>query len=87
MKIINVPIFLLALICSFGFQGLISASSGDIEISSHGSVSEFPEGIRFSIEVYSEDVVEEIALRMRIGPSYSAGEFCGRHATPVAAFH
>ena len=71
MKIINVPIILLALICSFGFQGLISASSDDIEISSHGSVSEFPEGIRFSIEVYSEDVVEEIALRMRIGQQKS----------------
>ena len=71
MKIINVPIILLALICSFASHGLVSASSGDIEISSHGSVSEFPEGIRFSIEVYSEDIIEEIALRMRIGQQKS----------------
>ena len=71
LKIINVPIILLALICSFASHGLVSASSGDIEISSHGSVSEFPEGIRFSIEVYSEDIIEEIALRMRIGQQKS----------------
>ena len=71
MKIITVPIILLILTCVFGADKLALASSGDIEISSHKAVSEFPGGIRFSIEAYSKDVIEEIALRMRIGEQKS----------------
>ena len=42
-------------------------SSGTIAVSSADVVSEFPEGMRFSIEVESEAEVEEIAVKFRTG--------------------
>ncbi|MCE2458233.1 MAG: hypothetical protein J4G14_10520 [Dehalococcoidia bacterium] len=42
-------------------------SSGTIAVSSAAVVSEFPEGMRFSIEVESEVEVEEIAVKFRTG--------------------
>jgi len=71
LKIIKVPIILLVLACVFGIQGIAQASPDRIEISSHNAVSEFPNGIRFLIEAHSEDIIDEVALRMRIGEQKS----------------
>ncbi len=42
-------------------------SSGTIAVSSADVVSEFPEGMRFSIEVESEQEIEEVAVKFRTG--------------------
>ena len=44
-----------------------SASSETITVTTSDVVSEFPEGMRFSIEVESEQEVEEIAVKFRTG--------------------
>lgn len=44
-----------------------SGSSGTIAVSSADVVSEFPEGMRFSIEVESAAEVEEVAVKFRTG--------------------
>jgi len=41
------------------------------EVISHDVTSEFPNGIRFKINVESDSVVDEIALRMRVGEQKS----------------
>ena len=45
----------------------VSASSEAISVTSTGVVSEFPEGMRFSIAVESEEEIEEIAIKFRTG--------------------
>ena len=44
-----------------------SASSETISVTSSNVVSEFPDGMRFSIEVESEAEIEEIAVKFRTG--------------------
>lgn len=44
-----------------------SASSETISVTSAGVVSEFPDGMRFSIEVESEVEVEEVSVKFRTG--------------------
>ena len=44
-----------------------SASSETISVTSADAVSEFPDGMRFTIEVESEQEVEEIAVKFRTG--------------------
>jgi len=71
LRKIKVSIILLALTCFFSIQWPALASPDRIEVSSHNAVSEFPDGIRFSIEAHSVDIIDEIALRMRIGEQKS----------------
>ena len=44
-----------------------SASAESIKVASSGVVSEFPDGMRFSIDVESEQEIEEIAVKFRTG--------------------
>ena len=41
--------------------------SGEIRVVSSGVVSEFPEGMRYRIEVEADNEIEEISVRMRVG--------------------
>ena len=43
------------------------AAAPEITVFSYGVVSEFPEGMRFSVEVESESEIKEIAVKFRIG--------------------
>ena len=44
-----------------------ATSNGKIEVISAEATSAFPRGINFKVEIKSDIVIEEIALRMKIG--------------------
>ena len=50
---------------------LFASSPEPINVVSENVVSEFPEGMRFSLELESEHDIEEVALRLRVGQQTS----------------
>ena len=46
---------------------LVSASAETITVTSSGVVSEFPDGMRFTIDVESDNEIKEIAVKLRTG--------------------
>ena len=45
----------------------LHADTKNIEILSYGVVSQFPDGLKFEVHVESASLVEEIALRFKVG--------------------
>ena len=60
-------VIMVCLVAVVAPTGTASASAESIEVASAGVVSEFPDGMRFSIEVESEQEIEEIAVKFRTG--------------------
>ena len=67
MKLILIPLLVIAMVITSTGQRLDANSAGVAEVVWHEVISEFPNGIRFKVNVESDSVVEEIALRMRVG--------------------
>ena len=61
----------LAIFCLNFSSTVTLASDSDIKIKSASAVSEFPEGIRFSVEAISSSRIAEIAVNFRIGQQIS----------------
>ena len=57
----------LALIIASAKPESVFAQDDDIRILSASVVSEFPEGMRYSIEVEGENEIEEISVRLKVG--------------------
>ena len=57
--------FALVATLALASPGAVRAEA-DVEIISASAVSEFPEGIRFSLEVESDEKIEEVAVRFRV---------------------
>ncbi len=57
----------LALIIASAKPESVVAQGDDIRILSASVVSEFPEGMRYSIEVEGENEIEEISVRLKVG--------------------
>jgi hypothetical protein len=57
----------IALIIASAKPESIVAQDADIRILSASVVSEFPEGMRYSIEVEGENEIEEISVRLKVG--------------------
>ena len=60
-------VVMVCLVAAAASAGTASASAESIEVVSAGVVSEFPDGMRFSIEVESEQEIEEVAVKFRTG--------------------
>ena len=70
IKIYRAALFLivgLALVVAFAKSDSIFAQDGNIRVLSSSVVSEFPEGMRYFIEVEGENEIEEISVRLRVG--------------------
>ncbi len=57
----------LALIIASAKPEGVAAQADDIRVLSSSVVSEFPEGMRYSIEVEGENEIEEISVRLKVG--------------------
>ena len=57
----------LALVVAFAKSDSVFAQGGDIRVLSTSVVSEFPEGMRYFIEVEGENEIEEISVRLKVG--------------------
>jgi hypothetical protein len=53
------------------FNPLIISADSVIRISSYSATSNFPSGLRFNIQVESDEIIEEIAVRMKFGQQKS----------------
>ena len=53
------------------FSSSVVFSDAKVQIISQNAISEFPSGIRFSIEAESDVPIEQIALRMKFGQQKS----------------
>ena len=63
-------IALAVIVCVFAVLVSTQSAAGSaetIEVTSSGVVSEFPEGMRFSVDVESDQEIEEIAVKLRTG--------------------
>ena len=67
MKLILIPLLVISMVITSTGQRLDANNTGVAEVVWHEVISEFPNGMRFKVNVESDSVVEEIALRMRVG--------------------